>query len=110
MKPSATVNLLIPFLDGDYYGTIFTTLHEEIHKREALLYTVQANSTPDNPAMFNHQVGSAIADGWLLMSNPQSALPASDEFVRTIAATGKPIVTIGYRENTVPSHAIMIDS
>jgi len=110
MKPNACINLLIPYLDGAYYGTIFTTLHEEAKKRNSLLYTIQSTASADDPKAFNFPLGADITDGWLLMTNPQSVMPAAPEFLKAIEATGKPIVTIGYQENSIATHSVTIDN
>jgi diguanylate cyclase (GGDEF)-like protein/PAS domain S-box-containing protein len=108
--PKARINLLIPYLDGAYYGTIFTTLHKEAKKRDVILYTIQAVTSVDNPTTFDYPIGTEVTDGWLLMTNPNSVLPASQEFLKALEATGKPVVTIGYREPTIRSHAVVIDN
>jgi len=110
MNPSTRIHLLIPFLDGEYYGTIFTTLNREAKKRNALLYTIQALPSTGQPTVFNYQIGTSVADGWLLMANSESVLPASPEFLQAIEATGKPIVTIGYPENAIRCHSVLIEN
>ncbi|WP_276353050.1 EAL domain-containing protein [Cohnella caldifontis] len=110
MTTSTRINLLIPYLDGEYYGTIFTILHSEANKRGAALIAILANAGVENPTSFHYHVGAESADGWLIMMNPQSVLPANLGFLRTIASTGKPIVTIGYREQAIASHSIVIDN
>lgn len=110
MKAQPRINLLIPYLDGDYYGTIFTTLHSEANRRGATLIAIQANASVENPTMFNCPVGAESTDGWLLMTNPQSVLPASRAFLKAIEATGKPVVTIGYKEHSIACHSLVIDN
>jgi|HigsolmetaAR204D_1030405.scaffolds.fasta_scaffold00008_60 diguanylate cyclase (GGDEF)-like protein/PAS domain S-box-containing protein len=104
------INLLIPYLDGEYYGTIFTTLHREISIRRSTLFTIQALASLQNPTMFDCQVASDNADGWLIVTNPQSVLPASPEFLASIEAAGKPVVTIGYRERSIRCRSVVIDN
>src|SRR5690606_4904534 len=62
------------------------------------------------PTVFSHPVGAESTDGWLLMANPQSVLPSSYEFLKAIERTGKPIVTIGYRENAIACHSVVINN
>ncbi|MBO9598330.1 MAG: diguanylate cyclase, partial [Cohnella sp.] len=104
------INLLIPYLDGEYYGTIFTTLHREIHKRNSTLFTIHALASVENPAAFDYQIGTEDTDGWLLLMNPYSVLPSSPKFLAAIEASGKPIVTIGYQENSIRCHSVVIDN
>lgn len=104
------INLLSPYLDGEYYGTIFTTLHREVTNRNAMLLTIQALASNENPAAFDYRVGTEVTDGWILVTNPHSALPASRNFLEAIKATGKPVVTIGYEETRIPSSAVCIDN
>lgn len=104
------INLLIPFLDGEYYGNIFTTLHSEAIRRESTLFTIQALETIENPTAFDYQIGTEVTDGWLLLTNPHSVLPSSAKFLEGIKASGKPIITVGYQEETIACHAVVIDN
>lgn len=104
------INLLIPYLDGEYYGSIFTTLHQEANKREASLFTIQALASVENLAAFDYRIGTEITDGWLLTTNPQSVLPSSHSFLKAIESSGKPIVTIGYQENSIQCHSVVINN
>lgn len=110
MKKRHKINLLIPFLDGEYYGNIFTTLQSEATKRNSTLFAIQALATIENPNEFDYQIGTEVADGWLIMTNPLAELPSSQAFLEGIKATGKPIVTIGYQEETIDCHAIVINN
>src|SRR5690606_5462250 len=103
-------NLLSPYLDGGYYGTIFTTLHREVTNRNAMLLTIQPLASTENPAACAYRVGTEVTDGWILVTNPHSALPASRNLLEAIKATGKPVVTIGYEETRIPSSAVCIDN
>lgn len=110
MKERYRINLLIPYLDGEYFGTIFTTLHREITKRQSTLFTIQALASVENPSAFDYQIGTQVTDGWLLVTNPNSVLPSSPSFLESLKASGKPVVTIGYKEPSIPSHAVIIDN
>lgn len=110
MNERLRINLLIPYLDGEYYGTIFTTLHREINKRKSTLFTIQALASVENPAEFDYQIGTEYADGWLLLTSPSSILPPSSKFLEAIEASGKPIVTIGYHESTIRCHSVVINN
>ncbi len=110
MADQYRINLLIPYLDGEYYGTIFTTLHREINKRNSTLFTIHALASVENPAAFDYQIGTEDTDGWLLLMNPYSVLPSSPKFLAAIEASGKPIVTIGYQENSIRCHSVVIDN
>lgn len=104
------INLLIPFLDGEYYGNIFTTLHSEAVKRESTLFTIQALATIENPTAFDYQIGTEVTDGWLLLTNPHSVLPSSTKFLEGIKSSGKPVITVGYKEDVIDCHAVVVDN
>jgi len=104
------IQLVSPYLDGDYYGKIFMALHDEAKRRTLDLYVVQSLVSFQEQLVFPHGIGTDAADGWLLMTNRQSPMPMAPELLSVIEATGKPIVTIGYREETVHSHAVVAEN
>lgn len=110
MSERYRINLLIPYLDGEYYGTIFTTLQQEANRTNSTLFTIQALASVENPTAFDYQIGTEVMDGWLLMTNPNSALPSSPRFLKAIEASGKPVVTIGYQEDSIACHSVVIDN
>lgn len=110
MTKRRRINLLIPYLDGDYYGTIFTTLQQQAGEKNAVLFTIQSLPSVRNPAAFDFPIGTEEADGWILVTNPLTAMPASPDLLRAIRATGKPVVTIGYIEPRIPCDAVVIDN
>lgn len=110
MSKSLRIHLLIPYLDGEYYGTIFTTLLRETRKRNAVLYTIQALASVENPAAFDYHIGMDVADGWLLVTSPHSVLPSSPRLLEAIHASGKPVVTIGYEEKAIPCQSVIINN
>ncbi len=110
MKDHYRINLLIPYLDGEYYGTIFTTLQREAARNNANLFTIQALASVENPAAFDYQIGTEIADGWLLVTNPHSVLPSSTRFLELIERSGKPIITIGYEETAIRCQSVVVDN
>lgn len=110
MTEQYRINLLIPYLDGEYYGGLFTTLHSEIKKRNSTLFTIQALASVESPAQFDYQIGTEVTDGWLLLTNPHSILPSSSKFLRAIESSGKPIVTVGYQERSIRCHSVLIDN
>lgn len=110
MSDQYRINLLIPYLDGEYYGTIFSTVHREASRRNATLFTIQALASVENPAAFDYRVGTEVTDGWILVTTPHSDLPASPDFLRAIEASGKPVITIGYEETLIPCQSVIIDN
>lgn len=110
MNDRYRIHLLIPYLDGEYYGTMFTTLHREATLRQSTLFTIQALASVQNPSAFDYQIGTEVTDGWLLVTSPHSALPSSPRFLKSIEASGKPVVTIGYQENAIRCHSVTIDN
>lgn len=110
MKKRHRIHLLIPYLDGEYYGTLFTTLLQEAGKRNAMLFTIQALASWENPSSFDYEIGTHAADGWILLTNPHSAFPASRRLLKAIGKTGKPVVTVGYEEREIPCHSVIIDN
>ncbi|MBU9720147.1 MULTISPECIES: EAL domain-containing protein [Bacillaceae] len=110
MNMNTRISLMTPYLDGDYYGRIFVELHKEANKKNATIFTIQARPSGRNPEPFNYQVGTEETDGWLLMTNPQSVLPIDPELLKHIESTGKPVVTIGYPEEAIDCHSVIIDN
>lgn len=100
----------MPYMDGEYFGNIFTTLHHEAKQRNSMLFTIQALSSVENPTAFDYRIGTDVADGWLLTINPQSVLPSSSRFLNALAASGKPVVTIGYEEQSINCQSVIIDN
>lgn len=108
MVKSYQINLLIPYLDGEFYGTIFKTLHQEATKRQAKLLTIQSFASVENPGVYDCGIGLESADGWLLATGP--ILPSSSAFLKAIEASGKPIITISYKEDSIVSHSVVVDN
>lgn len=104
------IHFLSPYLDGTYYGSIFTTLQQETNKRQSTLFTIQAVASVDNMTEFDYMIGTDVADGWLLMTNPNSQFPSSHRFLKAVELSGKPVVTIGYEEHAIPCHSVLIDN
>lgn len=110
MKNAYRIHLLTPFLDGEYYGTIFTTVLQEAAKRQSTIYTIQALASVESPSAFDYQIGMDTADGWLLLTSPHSIQPASTRFLEALHESGRPVVTIGYEETAIPCHAVVINN
>ncbi|WP_078551397.1 EAL domain-containing protein [Bacillus alkalicellulosilyticus] len=110
MSINKRVSLLTPYLDGDYYGRIFFELLQEANSHNSTIITIQARASGKNPVPFNYPVSTMETDGWLLMTNPQSVLPIAPELLEKIESTGKPVVTIGYTENSIKCHSVIIDN
>ncbi|MBO9596592.1 MAG: diguanylate cyclase [Cohnella sp.] len=110
MQTSPRVQLVTPFLDGSYYGTIFLTLHHEAKRRNINLYVIQSLVDFQNQIDFPHRIGMEETDGWLLMTNPNSPLPMAPELLLAIEASGKPVVTVGYREDAIQAHTVVTDN
>ncbi|WP_127530275.1 substrate-binding and GGDEF domain-containing protein [Paenibacillus kobensis] len=110
MRQRSRIQLVSPFLDGNYYGKIFLSLLHEAKRRDIDLYVIQSLVNFPNQTPFPHPVGLESTDGWLLLTNPNSPLPLTAELLRAIERSGKPVVTIGYRENALPSHAVVVDN
>ncbi|WP_416147294.1 EAL domain-containing protein [Salipaludibacillus sp. HK11] len=104
------ISLVTPFLDGDYYGRVFLELLNEANKKHFTLFTIQSRAAVNNPVPFNYPVGTSVLDGWLLMTNPHSLLPLDPKLLKKIASSGKPVVTIGYQEDRVNCHSVVIDN
>ncbi|MRH41149.1 EAL domain-containing protein [Aquibacillus halophilus] len=110
MNTNTRISLLTPFLDGDYYGKIFVELLNEANKNNTTMFTIQARASLKNPVAFHYQVGTSLMDGWLLMTNPQSVLPIAPELLKKLETSGKPIVTIGYKEDSIKCHSVVIEN
>jgi diguanylate cyclase (GGDEF)-like protein/PAS domain S-box-containing protein len=110
MKKRLRINVLIPYMDGEYYGTIFTELLKEAGRRDAILFAIQTQPSAGFADFFDYRIGTDTADGWILLTNPNTSHPASPELLEAIGATGKPVVTIGYREARIPCHSVIIDN
>ncbi|MBU9712276.1 EAL domain-containing protein [Evansella tamaricis] len=110
MNNTTRISLLTPYLDGDYYGRIFVDLLAEANKNQSTLFTIQARANAKKPIPFHYQVGTSVTDGWLLMTNPHSVLPLAPDLLKRIESTGKPVVTIGYKEDFIKCHSVIIDN
>ncbi|MCD8510082.1 MAG: EAL domain-containing protein [Bacillus sp. (in: Bacteria)] len=110
MIKNTRIGLLTPYLDGDYYGRIFYEILQKANNNQSTIFTIQARPSAKNPVPFHYPVGTMETDGWLLMTNPQSVLPLAPELLNIIEATKKPIVTIGYEENAINCHSVLIDN
>ncbi|SHM56770.1 EAL domain-containing protein [Gracilibacillus kekensis] len=110
MDKNKKIGLISPFLDGDYYGRIFINLQQQIQNTQSSLFTFQARASVNNPVSFHYPVGTDVMDGWLLMTNPQSVLPLDKVLLDKMEKTGKPIVTVGYQEDSIPSYGVIIDN
>jgi diguanylate cyclase (GGDEF)-like protein len=110
MNPTPRIQFVSPYLDGDYYGKIFIALHHEAKRRNMVLYVVQSLVSFQDQLAFPHRIGVEATDGWLLMTNQHSPLPMAPELLRAIEISGKPIVTIGYREHAVHAHAVVTEN
>ncbi len=110
MIKNTRIALLTPYLDGDYYGRIFYEILQKANNNQSTIFTIQARASAKNPVPFHYPVGILETDGWLLMTNPQSVLPLAPELLKTIEATKKPIVTIGYQENAINCHSVLINN
>lgn len=104
------INLLMPYLDGEYFGNIFTTLHHEAKQKQSVLFTIQALASVENPMAFDYRIGTEMTDGWLLTINPKSVLPSSSGFLKALSTSGKPVVTIGYEEPAIPCQSVIINN
>ncbi|ADU29323.1 EAL domain-containing protein [Evansella cellulosilytica] len=110
MTNYSRISFLTPYLDGNYYGRIFVELLNEANKKNANIFTIQARARAKKASPFNYNVGTKVTDGWLLMTNSHSILPLAPELLKEIEMSGKPVVTIGYKEDSINCHSIVIDN
>ncbi len=110
MNRNPRIQFVSPYLDGDYYGKIFIALQREAKLRNIDLYVVQSLVNFQEQLAFPHRIGMEATDGWLLMTNRQSPLPMEPELLHAIEASGKPVVTIGYREHAIAAHAVVSEN
>lgn len=104
------IQFIAPFLDGDYYGKIFSTIYTEAKQRGFDLVVIQSMLFFPQQFPLPHRIGLEETDGWLLMTNPNSPLPLAPELLQAIGDSGEPVVTIGYRELAIPSHTVAADN
>ncbi len=105
--PKLRLHLVTPYLDGDYYGRFFAALQEEAAKREAAIFTIQTFTIDEHPTPFAYQAGSEAADGIFMI--PHFVRPLSSDYLTQLASFGKPIVTLGFVQPLIASHAVVAD-
>ncbi|GAE94317.1 diguanylate cyclase/phosphodiesterase [Gracilibacillus boraciitolerans JCM 21714] len=86
-------------------------LQQQVRRKQSRLFTIQARASAKDPISFHYPVGIDVIDGWLLMTNPLSVLPLDKILLDKMEKTGKPIVSVGYQENSITSHGgVIIDN
>jgi DNA-binding LacI/PurR family transcriptional regulator/anti-anti-sigma regulatory factor len=85
------IGVLAPQLSGDYFGTLFASIHAVTRRHDPRLIAIQGSPRH----IFGAQLAIAQVDGWIVINNADG--------IELIANSGVPIVTIGAQAPGYPA-------
>lgn len=94
MLRKRNIGILSPLLDGFYYGNLHYALHRHAQKRNVRLITVRM-AEDWQPALL---LAREQVDGWVVLRRG-----VSDDYLRRLMDTGKPVVLIGRESDVCPT-------
>ena len=100
MRPKRTIGILTPFYGGYYLGNVIMSIQNELSRFGDDLVVIRTAFRD-----MDDLVASAHVDGWIVITHA-----VSDEMIRRLAATGKPLVAIAYDISQVDGPIIMADN
>ncbi len=105
MKRNYRIVIFTPHLDGDYFGKILNTINHAAQAYSWQLTVIQTQS--------NHPYGPMIEDPLFLDAMDACILLLDAVGAQTkerLAETGKPVISIGYLQQDLPCHTVLIDN
>jgi diguanylate cyclase (GGDEF)-like protein/PAS domain S-box-containing protein len=105
MEHNYRIVIFTPHLDGDYFGKILNTINRAAQAYNWRLTIIQTQS--------NHPYGP-MADDPLLLDTMDACIllldAVGERTKKLLAECGKPIISIGYLQEDLPCHSVLIDN
>lgn len=100
MQPKRTIGILTPFYGGYYLGNVIMSIQNELSRLGADMIVIRTafRDTDD-------LIAAARVDGWIIVTHA-----VSDDMIRLLAATGKPVAAIAYDISQIGGPIIMADN
>lgn len=104
MSQSYRIGVVVPFVDGEYYGRLFDSLRKAVRYRQVQLIAIQTDNEKSVTPM-EAAVSVELIDGWILI------VPTDlSSFFEVLGHRDKPIICVGFPSPVPNSRTVIPDN
>lgn len=104
MQQFYRIGVVVPFLDGEYFGRLFDSMRQAARSRQVQLIAIQTENE-NSVTPIESEVSVDIIDGWVLIVSTE--LPS---FFEVITRKDKPIICVGFRSPVPNARTVIPDN
>ncbi|WP_052339412.1 EAL domain-containing protein [Gorillibacterium massiliense] len=105
MDKGYRIGVLSPYMDGEYYGKLLTTMHQFLGRKDCRLFVFQSAVDDDGRYLLTSSLSFQTMDAWILIGHI-----ANTELLQDLAAKGMPMVSVGHLQSGIECATVLIDN